>query len=261
MAVGDSGAIMDTRGATGMLAAIRKRHSVRMYTNEPVDATALSALRRDIEAVNEASGLHVQLGCGLNDAFMGCRTHYGRFNGVHNAVALIGPTALIGPAAHNDDAPDHDSTLELNVGYYGEWLALRIIELGLSTAWAVLDNADAGWWSTGSREHLIWVLAFGHGVRPGAKHHTKPMDRLCSVADGMQAPDWFIRGMQAAMLAPTSLGQQPFLFRLERDGTVSAEATHGLFSYVGLGCARRHFDIGAAPERAPWNTAIPRIAA
>lgn len=246
---------MDSSETAAMLAAMHQRHSVRMYTDEPVDADALATLRTDVAAVNAATGLHIQLAAGLHDAFMGYRTHYGRFKGVHNAIALIGPDR------HDDEGKGHDAALELNVGYYGERLALRIIELGLSTAWAVLEDAHTGWWNTKAHERMIWALAFGHAARPGGAHHSKPMNALCSIADGVQPPDWFTRGMQAAMLAPTSLGQQPFLFRLDADGTVWAEATAGLFSHVGLGCARCHFDLGAAPERVHWGTGLPRLSA
>lgn len=266
MALCDLGDRGDLRGA------IAERHSVRMYTDEPVADEALAALHEAITACNAASGLHIQLVSGLDDAFCGYPTHYGRFRGVHNAIALIGAgsgipnlSASANMASAKSGNQTHGSqtttsadeiALQTKVGYYGELLSLRIVQLGLGTSWAVLDNAKEGWWSLGDSEHMIWVLAFGHPARPGAKHHTKPMEQLCALPEGMsimQTPEWFAQGMSAAMLAPTSLSQQPFIIELHSDNTVSARATEGLFAHVGLGCAMCNFAIGAAPHHVVWR--------
>ncbi|RBP97964.1 nitroreductase [Bifidobacterium aemilianum] len=234
--------------------AVAARHSVRMYTDEPVAPEILQALDQEIASCKARSGLHLQMASGLDDAFAGHKTHYGRFKGVHNAIALIGPGAI--PADLHDRKADQfpldnpaERDLQEAVGYWGEQLSLTLVRLGLDNSWAVLDDADQGWWQLDEQEHLIWILAFGHGARAGAKHHSKPMDNLTQLPEGMsldEAPDWFRAGMEAAMLAPTSLGQQPFLFTLTESGKVRAQATTGLFAHVGLGCAKRNFEIGAA---------------
>lgn len=304
--------------------AIDARHAIRAYTDEPVDPDALDTLQADIEAWNAESGLHMQMAVGLDDAFLGLKTHYGRFKGVHNAIALIGSAASVeremrverlrarrrateqgdAKSATADDATGVDvtgdaSTVEPNraatlqalkatdasgeavspvdaalqekVGYYGEHLVLRAVQLGLATSWAVLDDADTvadPWWELEDGESVVWVIAFGHGARPGGRRRSKPMAELASVAHGdgtaadgadgdadtlAGAPEWFVRGMEAAMAAPTSLSQQPFHFTLNEDGSVTAEALRGLFSHVGLGCAKCHFEIGAAPHAVTWR--------
>lgn len=257
-----------------LYSAVAERHSVRMYTDEPVGAEALAMLRREITACNAASGLHIQLADGVPDAFCGYPTHYGRFSGVHNAIALIGAGSSIPNLeasantasriqVHDSQVHARQTTIDANeinlqtkVGYYGEWLSLCLVHLGLATSWAVLDNAAEGWWNLSNGERAIWLLAFGHPARPGARHHTKPMEQLCKLPEGIatsQAPKWFIRGMRSAMLAPTSLGQQPFAIELHNDDTVSIRATEGLFSHVGLGCAMCNFEIGAYPHRVVWR--------
>ncbi|MBW3088543.1 nitroreductase [Bifidobacterium sp. 82T24] len=241
-----------------LLEAMEARHAIRMYTDEPVDADALAALQSEIDACNAESGLHIQMTHDLDDAFLGLKTHYGRFKGVHNAIALIG--APVPPAegatagwvkegTADEAATDPgEITLQEKVGYYGERLALKIVQSGLQTSWSVLDNADAApdaWWKLGPDEKIVWVLAFGHGARPGGKHRSKPIEELCTLPEGTEMPEWFRRGMDAAMLAPTSLSQQPFLFTLHEDGSVSAAATEGLFAHVGLGCAKYHFEVAS----------------
>ena len=282
-----------------LLEAMEQRHAIRAYTDEPVDQAILDILRAEIDACNQESGLHIQMAAGLDDAFLGLKTHYGRFTGVHNAIALIGraerggaaddamvdagghdtatePAAGVaesGSAAaatpnnaataawHKSTAVDEAATdpseiaLQERVGYYGERVALRAVQLGLETSWAVLDDADTAehpWWCLYPGEKIV-VLAFGHGARPGGRRRSKPIEELCRIPDGMAMPDWFRAGMEAAMLAPTSLSQQPFLFTLHEDGTVSVEATEGLFAYVGLGCAKYHFEVGAERENVRWR--------
>ena len=41
--------------------AVKERHSVRQYTEQPIDAEAVTALRNKIDALNTESGLHLQL--------------------------------------------------------------------------------------------------------------------------------------------------------------------------------------------------------
>uniref|UniRef100_UPI003A92DF6A nitroreductase family protein n=1 Tax=Bifidobacterium pullorum TaxID=78448 RepID=UPI003A92DF6A len=244
-----------------LLEAMEQRHAIRAYTDEPVDQAIPDILRAEIDACNQESGLHIQMTTGLDDAFLGLKTHYGRFTGVHNAIALIGrpvrdgaadghgaagtnehdaatetATGTADPSVAVDTIPDGaaaawhkaaaadeaatdpgEIALQERVGYYGERLALRAVQLGLETSWAVLDDADAAehpWWCLHPGEKIVWVLAFGHGARPGGRRRSKPIEELCRIPDGMAMPDWFRAGMEAAMLAPTSLSQQPFLFTL-----------------------------------------------
>lgn len=311
--------------------AMTERHSVRMYTDEPVSKALLDDIAAEVERCNATSGLHFQMASGLEDAFCSYKTHYGRFNGVHNAIALVtkidepydlhpakkahsatsdgenpikpvtsiklsstscatqsaaNPSANLhtikpvtgvhcapdadkpetGTRCHMDSAvqlvdpiPPEEAEIEEKVGYYGEQLALKLVQLGLATSWAVLDDATTGWWELEPGEHVVWILAFGHPARAGAKHHSKPLDSLCSLPASLgpdatlaDSPDWFQRGIAAASLAPTSLSQQPFHFTLEDAQTVSARVTPGLFAYVGLGCAKRNFEIGASTDNFEW---------
>ncbi|KFI52362.1 nitroreductase family protein [Bifidobacterium callitrichos] len=306
-----------------LLEAIDARHAIRAYTDEPVAPDTLAQLQAEIDACNAESGLHIQMVAGLDDAFLGLKTHYGRFKGVHNAIALIG--AVAGGSTNGNDGEvaaeasaeadsrvnsqvnrdaaaiaaatpaalttlqsfkDAEGTpvspeaadLQERVGYYGERLVLRAVQLGLETSWAVLDGAESvdpaeAWWRLGDGESVVWVIAFGHGARLGGRRRTKPLEELASVvgdgisaADGpadavAEAPGWFLAGMEAAMKAPTSLSQQPFHFTLHLGGPdddpdggeVSAEALEGLFAHVGLGCAKYHFEIGATPHKVKWR--------
>ena len=66
------------------------------------------------------------------------------------------------------------------------------------------------------------------------------------------SPEWFRRGVEAALLAPTAVNQQ--CFRFELDGTtVRATAPRvGICLKIDLGIAKSHFAIGAGEENFTW---------
>ena len=120
-----------------LLEAMEQRHAIRAYTDEPVDPSTLSILQAEIDACNQESGLHIQMAAGLDDAFLGLKTHYGRFTGVHNAIALIGRTERGGAADDAMvDAGGHDTATEPAAG---------VAESG-SAAIATPNNAATAAW-------------------------------------------------------------------------------------------------------------------
>lgn len=64
-------------------------------------------------------------------------------------------------------------------------------------------------------------------------------------------PDWFQRGVRAALLAPTAMNQQKFAFTLQ-GGSVAAKAGTGFYTKVDLGIAKYHFEIGAGTAQFRW---------
>ena len=65
------------------------------------------------------------------------------------------------------------------------------------------------------------------------------------------APDWFRKGVEAALLAPTAMNQQKFKFTLRGD-TVAAKAGMGFYTKVDLGIVKYHFELGAGTDRFRW---------
>lgn len=51
--------------------AMKGRHSVRQYTDQPLDEAVISALQKEIDACNQESGLHIQLVTNEPKAFDG----------------------------------------------------------------------------------------------------------------------------------------------------------------------------------------------
>lgn len=72
------------------LDAIRERHSVRQYLDQPLRPEEIAELTDEVRACNREGGLHIQLVTNEPKAFNGFMAHYGKFSGVANYFALVG---------------------------------------------------------------------------------------------------------------------------------------------------------------------------
>mgnify|MGYP003361929481 FL=1 len=215
---------------------IKKRHSVRSYLDKPLEGEAIRKLQQAIEECNQESGLHIQLVSNEPKAFDGFMAHYGKFKGVNNYIALIGPRG---------------KDLEETCGYYGEKLVLTAEELGLNTCWVYMTYRkikDA--FVVGDNEKLVCVIALGYGAVPGKPHSSKTLEDVVLVNGDM--PAWFVNGVQMALLAPTAMNQQKFEFILDGD-TVLATAGFGVCTKIDLGIVKYHFELGAGKENFRWK--------
>ncbi len=218
--------------------AIRKRHSVRNYEERSLAPEVACALRESIKRYNEDGGLNIQLITDEPAAFGGRWARYGKFSGVTNYLAMIGKKS--------DD-------LDEKLGYYGERLVLEAQALGLNTCWVGLTySKQAEHLTIGKDEKLVCVIALGYGATQGVTHRIKAIDSVSVNKTGGPLPEWFIAGVESALLAPTAINQQKFKFTLHEGNKV--EATHGMGFYaaVDLGIVKYHFEVGAGPENFSW---------
>lgn len=218
--------------------AIRERHSVRNYTDKKLSLEVISKLQSEISKCNTESGLNIQLVANEPKAFDSFMAHYGKFSGVQNYIALIGKKS---------------PQLDEQIGYYGERIVLYTQTLGLNTCWVAMTFGKGTAKSKckmNKDEKMVCVLALGYGATQGVQHKNKKINDVCNV-DG-EMPDWFKRGIESALLAPTATNQQKFL--LELDGNhVIAKSTGGFYSKVDLGIVKYHFEVGAGNENFNWK--------
>lgn len=216
--------------------AIKERHSVRQYKNKPIEVELISALQAEIEACNEESGLHIQLITNEPKAFDSFMAHYGKFRGVTNYIAMIGKKG---------------DNLEEKCGYYGERLVLKAQQLGLNTCWVAMTYSKIpSAFSIDKGEKLCIVISLGYGENEGVAHKSKPFEKV--VKSAQQVPEWFKNGVEAALLAPTAMNQQKFVFTLNGN-QVSAKAGLGFYSKIDLGIVKYHFEIGAGENTFQWK--------
>lgn len=227
-----------------LLEAISVRHSVRKYEERPLAGEAVAALEKAIAELNGKFGLHVQLVTEEPKAFTGIMS-YGKFHGVRNYIVMAGhKTPQFGR----------------RVGYAGERLVLLAQTLGLNTCWVGMSYRKVnGAFALENGERLACVIAVGYGATQGVDHKRKTAEQVSNVA--ADSPEWFRRGVEAALLAPTALNQQKFRFELlpATDGglpQVGVRSGRSIFGYtdIDLGIAMCHFELAAgAGHYVPWS--------
>ena len=224
--------------------AIQARHSVRHYKEQPLTAADAHALEEKIACLNREGQLHIQLIQNEPKAFLGPLARYGKFSGVSNYLVMAGKQA--------DD-------LDERIGYYGEQLVLFAQTIGLNTCWVGLSYTKIpGTYVLDEGEKIACFIAIGYGETQGVKHKIKRIDQVSNVSD--DSPEWFRRGVDAALLAPTAINQQKFSFHLlpAQEGQPARVLAKRHFSLVGytqmdLGIARYHFEIAAGIENFQWG--------
>lgn len=207
----------------GILEIMKARHSVRQYSGKKIESSIRETLTAMVSECNRESGLNIQVIFDEPKCFDSMMAHYGKFSGVENYFALVGRKG---------------TGLDEKAGYYGEKLVLKAQELGLNTCWVAMTHGK----STAEikkNEKLACIIALGYGNTQGATHKNKPVEQLCNCASDM--PDWFSKGMEAVLLAPTAMNQQKFYFTLE-NGKVSARAGKGFYTKMDLGIVKYHFE-------------------
>ncbi len=222
--------------------AIEARHSVRAYKEQPLTEDVVRVLAEKIAALNREGKLHMQLIRNEPKAFLGTMAKYGKFRNVTNYIVMAGKKA--------DD-------LDERVGYFGEQLVLLAQTLGLNTCWVGLSYSKVpGTYVLEDGEKIACYIAIGYGETQGVGHKIKTVNQASNASD--VTPTWFLKGVEAALLAPTAVNQQKFSFVYvgTKDGRHQVYARKG-FSMIGytqmdLGIAKYHFEIGAGKENFVW---------
>lgn len=230
---------MDKDYREKMLEAIKARHSVRRYKPSVIEEDKVLLLQEKIKELNEAGNLHIQLVLNEPKGFSGFFA-YGQFSGVTNYIIMAG---------------EKNDSFDERVGYFGEQLVLYAQSLGLNTCWAGLSYRKVkGTYELEEGEKISCYIALGYGETQGVSHKIKSPGDVSNVS--AQTPDWFLAGVEAALLAPTAVNQQKFHFEylppLTAEDHARVIATPG-FSIVGytkvdLGIAKYHFEVGAGPD-------------
>ena len=218
--------------------AIKARHSVRKYTGQPIEADKVSALRAELDKANAESGLNIQLVLEEPKSFSSGIWKYGQFSGVKNYFVMAGPKGK--------DA-------EEKIGYYGEKMVILAQMLGLATCWVGLTYKKIpGTYTLRTGDVVHCVIALGYGENEGVQHPLKDAGRFYE-SDG-PAPEWFLKGLEMALLAPTAVNQQKFKFILHEGGKVEARPLPSIYGYtmIDLGIVKYHFEVGAGKENFEW---------
>ena len=222
-----------------LIDAIKARHSVRKYTDKPIEMAKVGALKAEMERINADAGLNIQLVLDEPKAFSTGMWKYGQFSGVRNYFVMAGPKGK--------DA-------EEKIGYYGEELVILAQTLGLNTCWVGLTYKKIpGTFTLRDGDIVHCVIALGYGTIPGVQHPQKPAEGFYE-CEGVP-PRWFQDGLEAALLAPTAVNQQKFKFILHPGNVVETKSSFSMAGYVNidLGIVKYHFEVGAGKENFMWK--------
>ena len=184
-------------------------------------------LEQLIQDVNEEAGLHIQIFFDEPDCFNSMLAHYGKFSNVKNYICLVGKQS---------------DALEETLGYYGEKIVLQAQMMGLRTCWVAMTHGKSKA-DIRKNEKQVCLLSLGYGETDGVAHQNKPLERVCKNSEN--APEWFLNGVNAALLAPTAMNQQKFCFIWQDDGTVKLSRGMGFYSKTDLGIVKYHFELGS----------------
>ena len=214
--------------------AMKERHMVRKYIDRPIPSDLVEKLNARIAENNQTYSLSLSLVTGNADGLGTLAKMLGK--GVKNYIVLAGP-----------DSADLDEKL----GYCGADMILYAQTLGLNTWWVGgMYNAKGAQKNMNSGAVRInGVLAIGYGQTQGVPHKSKTATEISSYK-GI-APQWFIDGVDALLLAPTALNKQAFTVR--GDGNkVYLTCDSGHFAGIDLGIGKYHFEVGAGKDNFEW---------
>ena len=203
---------------------MKERHSVRQYTDKKIEKEKREVLNALIAKINQKAGLHIQIIYDEPKCFNSMMAHYGKFDGVNNYIALVG----------------EKSKSDESLGYYGEQIVLKEQELGLNTCWVAMTHGKSKA-QIDKGEKLVCLISLGYGKTAGAAHKSKRLSEVCNYKKDM--PEWFLSGMEAALLAPTAMNRQKFYFELLPDNSIKITCGKGLYTKLDLGIVKYHFEV------------------
>lgn len=207
-----------------LIELMKERHSVRQYTDKKIEKEKREVLNALIAKINQKAGLHIQIIYDEPKCFNSMMAHYGKFDGVNNYIALV----------REKSKPDEA------LGYYGEQIVLKAQELGLNTCWVAMTHGKSKA-QIDKGEKLVCLISLGYSKTAGAAHKSKKLSEVCNYKKDM--PEWFLSGMEAALLAPTAMNRQKFYFELLPDNSIKITCGKGLYTKLDLGIVKYHFEV------------------
>ena len=216
---------------------VKSRHSVRKYTDQKIEGEVLDNLQKEIKKCNDESGLNINLILNEEKAFG--KTHYGSFENCKNYLLIM----------FYKNRKDLDEV----AGYYGEKVVLKAQELGLNTCWVKLTyNKSEVPCEVKDNEKIAIIIAIGYGQNAGTIHKSKSFEAVSKTIEN--PPDWYKKGVEYALYAPTALNQQKFRFELKDNNEVDLKvAGLGFCSKIDLGIVKYHFELGAGLDNFKWS--------
>lgn len=219
-----------------ILEAMRTRHSVRQYTDRKLSDEKVKTIENLLEELSRTSSISFHLMCNEPKAFGSWKAKYGSFSGVSNYIVI--------------STPDQSARNQELAGYFGQQAVLAVQHMGLNTCWVALTfKKESQLWDLRPGWKVICLIALGYGKNQGVPHRSKPAEKLANLS--MDSPEWFKKGIEAAMLAPTAVNQQKFYLEQKGD-RAKPTGKGGFYSAIDQGIVRYHFEQGSGKGPSIW---------
>ncbi|MBQ8615266.1 MAG: nitroreductase [Clostridia bacterium] len=208
-----------------LLELMKKRHSVRLYEDRPIEEEKKVILNELIKSLNVKYGTNVQIFYDDADGFKNAKASYGNFSGCTNYIALVAKDAEI-------------------AGYVGEIIVLKAQELGLNTCFVALTykrGAVKGKVNKAKGEKVQCNIALGYGKNQGVSHKIKSSQDVLELYG--EKPEYLDTIVEACLLAPTAMNQQKFKVVCENDNIYIKKSGLGFYLDFDLGIVKCHKDL------------------
>lgn len=212
--------------------AMVQRHTVRKYTDKIIPQDIAEKLNERIADNNKKFGLSIQLLLNHTDAMNGIIKLL-LAKGINNYFILAG-----------NDSEDLDE----KIGYASADIMLYAQTLGLNT-WYIGGTYNRKVSKYVPDKKVIGIVALGYGKDNGVPHKSKQAKDVATY-DG-EMPDWFQKGIEASLLAPTALNKQDYKI-VGKGNKVRIIINNGIFTGVNKGLIKYHFELGAGKENFDW---------
>ncbi len=227
---------------------IEKRVSRRKFKNKEISVEEEVRIVEILEKINENKGLEFKIVVNEGkEVFKGMKS-YGLIRGCMTYVALIGDS--------------RNKKIEEKIGYFGEYLVLKLTELGYGTCWigGTYDDKKAEkevFLDYG--EKIYALIALGKvekkdGIEKLMSLMSKKKKTNKEIFKGYnKIPEdkkiWIDSGLKLVEKAPSALNRQPWMFSLTNKEEIILEVTNNYnFEKIDMGIAMLHFEQGASLE-------------
>lgn len=141
-----------------------------------------------------------------------------------------------------------NETKAFGEGHYGNFINCKNYVALIGDKEDVRLNEKCGYYG----EKIVIVIAIGYGVNQGVSHKVKEFEKVSNTPKD-SSPEWYIKGVEYALLAPTAINQQKFVFELVGENEVLVKLKIGPCTKIDLGIIKYHFELGAGKENFKWT--------
>lgn len=215
---------------------IDKRVSRREFKNIDLTEELKQKITCLVTQMNENGGLESKVV--FNDDGGDFPT-YGRFINPRNYIKML----------CDENLEDYN----FKIGYHGQKLVLKLVEMGLGTCWVGISFSRAkARIPAGKRLRAVIMFGFVEDKMSDFEKYIMSStsvisrDIKCFYHKNETVPEIFLEGIKAVSRAPSAMNRQPVNFIFNEEKALAYVEKPDSLQGIDLGIAVRHFEIGSS---------------